>query len=479
MTFKTSLWRMCYGGVAGLVVMALMLLASPAAAQEADNWSPETKLFSTQQQETLKTIEIITDSGHNTHALLLGTRYEGDIPAILYTSWDGKQWSQPLDVFLLEGLTLPVLSAVDVALDDQDYIHLIYGGGAVYHAKVHITQVADTRAWERQLVAADDVFTKPAVAFGPEGTVHVVYGVRALDRVMYARLPSGQDAWLPAREVYGASVTDTWIGYPGIVVTPGGDLLVWWNQMEATGENSGRNKGVQIARSTNDGESWSMPNQVVEGYYQAFYYNLDEVLARAVAGGLGTGGRYVAFSYDEGHTWTVPKDIGLGGVEGQQSVTVLQDGDGVWHFVEQTAAGFALAPWDGADWRQPIFLANPCCLDPQNPVGGISNGNLVHLFWESHGDPVSWYAGYSLKSPPISSSEVKTNPLQVVSDSTVVPDTKTPLQIIEKTKLEQREVPVAEQETDQPSVIAFICIALPSFSLVTLVIIINRYWIKR
>lgn len=415
------------------VLLTLVCLALPLIAlAQFSTWSPPTEFFEVEDGANVQSPTLLTDSGGNLHAFWGAAMTEGQSTALYYSRWQGDNWAEPVDVLLSPdgGDIWPFLARVD----ENDYVHMFWSSeGRLWHSMAHASQLDDARLWSQPDIVPTDQepSTTLAVAQDAQGTWYLVYSNRALDAIFLLKSEDGTDSWTDMSTVHRQAGADTWVGYPGIVVAPDGALWVSWREMES---GSGRSKGLAFARSGDGGATWSEPEQLVEGYYFGGFEVVGDIMVKKYGGGVGTGGRLISFSYDNGATWTRPTEIGTGGGEGAQAIQTVIDGDGDWHFVIQTAGTFADVAWDGVRWSPVDFVVPPevlevCCTTPlgvtENAAAGISNGNRLHVVFEQD-DRMLWYSSRELDA-----STFDPSPLSIpteVDGKRVLPDSPTPTQ---------------------------------------------------
>lgn len=449
------------------------MLFFSVVAQEPSTWTTQAPFFPPDDISGSHGVNaLVTDSGGNLHVLSGGTRFQDDLPATYYSRWTGKGWTEPVDVM--------IPGPIAAVIDDHDVIHVILDGFS--YTQVHASQAANTRVWRSaaSIPTEKTLFTLAiggsALVVDNQDILHIVYGDRELRTIAHLQSADGGLSW-QEQTVYGEENPSVGVAYPSITTTPGGNLIVTWMQVTMDSAQQGRLWGAQSSQSTDGGNTWTAPEKIVAGYYQASHFNLGNALARTVSGGIGTGGRSVSFSHDDGITWTPTTEIGLGGMEGMQAVSVIQDGTGRHYFIEQTDGMFAMVPWDGAVWYPPILLPDPCCDDPQNPVGAITQGNQLHLFWApTNGARQTWYARYLL---PVASlpTHTLTEPTTVATATARVVAESRPDTLPAVTKASTDLAPDVVQDrpaTHSPGLLPLLVFGiLPAFFLVAVVALGN------
>jgi hypothetical protein len=331
---------------------------------------------------------------------------------VLYHSrWDGANWSAPIDV--LASPDGESIRATHLRLDHADYVHAFWtdASGDIWHSAAHASRAQDAHGWLQPALipTQETAFNRLGTAQDASGAWYLVYTNRTADTVRLLRSTDGEMRAWQERTLYTEVRRDTWIAHAGAVVAPDGVLWVWWHELDPDGEGYGH-KSVVTVRSSDGGQTWTQPEQAVTGYYSADFRVIGDTMVRLVFGGLGTGGRYVAFSRDSGSVWTADRDIGTGEGEGMTAIGLAIDGAQSWHFVEATGNGFATVSWEQGAWQPLEYVVPPeeiqaCCSGlggiAENPVIGISDGNRAHVFFEE-ADRVLWYTSRQLDAPYVS-----------------------------------------------------------------------------
>jgi hypothetical protein len=337
--------------------------------------------------------------------------------ALFQSTWRGNNWSVPKDVLVSpDGANI---FPNRVILDNNDYVHIFWGGEGgrrIWHYSAHATQLENPNGWSQHdsIITEDIPFTFDITSAG-QGIWHLAYGNRDLNKIIYRSSADNGDTWVTEQTVHLEISPDIWAGYPGIMIAPDGALWLWWRQME---EGTGRSTGLQYSTLKEPGENWRPPEQYADGYFSGGFSVQDDLMIRAVGGGIGTGGRFVSFSSDNGATWTAPENISAGAGEGAQAIPRVVDSEGNLHFVVETNSAFAQVEWNGRYWGEPDFVVSrdqmvECCITPgkvtENANAAISNGNLMHVFFEE-ADTIIWYANRRLAVPETEASEIPALP---------------------------------------------------------------------
>ncbi len=423
--------------IKSVMLFTIVYLALPLITQaQSSTWSPPTRFFEIDQGGNVQSPTLLTDSGANLHAFWGAAMTEGQPTALYYSHWEDGNWTEPVDVLVSPdgGSIWPFTARVD----ENDYVHVFWmSSSQIWHSMAHVAQLDDARHWTPpDLVPTDETpFTTLGLAQDADGVWYLAYSNRDLDTITLLKSEDGAVSWENAGVIHQEARSDTWVGYPGIVVAPDGALWVSWQEMEA---GSGTSKGLAYARSEDGGATWSEPESLVTGYYFGGFEVIGDVMVKKYGGGIGTGGRFVSFSKDSGSSWTEPRNISAGDGEGAQAIGLVVDSTDDWHFIVETGMTFARVAWNRENWSTPEFvvprdLMQVCCITPgkvtENAAVGISDGNRIHVFYEQD-DSVLWYTSRELDAPrlvPQPPSSPQTAPMDsTTGDVAVAPPTDTP-----------------------------------------------------
>lgn len=194
--------------------------------------------------------------------------------------------------------------------------------------------------------------TQPALLAAPGDELHLAWRVEPAGEVRYSRAQANQAAsaggWLPPRALAQGSA------WPQLALDQQGSLYLAY----VTPVNEGR--GVYLAQSLDDGESWSEPNLVFDAAAAGWQMVDHPALAvdagggvylawtqKALAGELQPLKIYTAQSLDQGLTWSDPLAQSQSGVDWPRMVVV----NGQLHLVFHRQVDQSL-------WHSWIDLAN-------------------------------------------------------------------------------------------------------------------------
>lgn len=346
-----------------LLVLALMgLTVSAVHGQEGRGWS-EPQLLLTAPANDNGTIPIVyTGPSNNTHLLYFGRPADDpDGPfALYYARWVDGAWTPPIDVLVSPDGALPsYLAAVE---DSQGYLHVFWSTNAIWRARVALAEATNPQSWNTpEIVYGDRPTLEIAAAIDPDDDIHLAVSTRS-STVEYISAPSDGSSGEPVL-IHEISGSDFWPYHISLVTTAHGKLLACWAETDGTGTA----RGVWCSSSEDKGRSWGAPEMIASGHRGARLFDFPATgqVGRIIWGGLGTGGRELQLSEDEGRTWSPPVDltqgISMAGYTGQVAAmdsagnihVLINPGDGKYVHV-RTQNGNWLphiqTGWQASDW---------------------------------------------------------------------------------------------------------------------------------
>ncbi len=312
-------------------------------------------------------------------------------------------------------------SEVSLAIDPTDPRHVVAaansaGGFGVY------TSRNGGETWNAELLQPTDVFglagsrffglSDPAVAFAPDGTLHVAGLAYIPGSAVFVASRSAPDAPWQGHIVWESEVAATFNDKEWLAVHPEtGTLIVAWQREplldslrsveQASGGAADLDIGqIVVSRSTDAGATWSLPavvstslhnngTQVAvtrDGRFHLLWVDYEQpALVHAV-------------SQDDGRTWSAParlSDLVIVGafpdfsrMHTLPALTAVGDGlVAVWHDGRFDAADVLTATYDGTAWSMPERV----------PDDEIGSGRIQFYPWAA-GDAngtlhVSYYSG--------------------------------------------------------------------------------------
>ena len=110
---------------------------------------------------------------------------------LMYTRWDGRQWTIPVDIFFAppQEFTL-VIAFPHAVIDENGRIHLIWLGEpsapnyAIYYSSAPALAALSSHTWEPRATLANDLT-------GTNYSIHIAYTPPTTLHVLYARVATG------------------------------------------------------------------------------------------------------------------------------------------------------------------------------------------------------------------------------------------------------------------------------------------------
>lgn len=304
-------------------------------------------------------------------------------------------------------------SEVSLAIDPTDPQHLVAaansgGGFGVYTSRdgganwtAELLSALDLLP-EGRFMAAGVSLSDPAVAFGPDGTVHIA-GLAYIPGsavVVFSR--AGDDAPWTSSTVWQSEVAATFNDKEWLAVDPAsGTMLVAWQREpamdslrtvdETTGLTDADLGVIVTSRSTDGGASWSLPVVASESLHN----NGTQVawiggVAHLVWVDYERPGLQHAVSTDGGASWGEPEDVAdLRIVKAFPAFgrmhtlpALASDGKGlavVWHDARNDAADVLVSLWDGAGWSAPERVPDDAALVQFYPWAAYDGAGVLHV----------------------------------------------------------------------------------------------------
>jgi hypothetical protein len=315
--------------------------------------------------------------------------------AILYTRWDGKGWTKPVDV--LYSPDDPVASYPAAIVDKKGNIHLVWTGLTnIYYSQAPASQAESALAWSPPLVIASDSARsnwESSIAVDSEGNLHIAYAARGDEVGIYhvASTDNGATWSQPVRISQPLDVLESSLSGVKLIADGADRLHVVWQ----ANTSEGFGQSANYARSTDGGQTWSSPFQL--GYRQTgdFYIGYPSIASVGpeeldviyVAGA--NKGRWERISRDGGSTWGEPQHIipEMEGINGY--VIPVVDGAGQKHLIinmrptTTQAVGIYYSSWDGIQWSPAVRLADsgPMAETAHFAAASVRLGNEIHVVW--------------------------------------------------------------------------------------------------
>jgi transposase len=334
----------------------------------------------------------------------------GNGNTLMYAVWDGRGWSDPVDVRVSSQNRRLTSPQADV--DANGVLHVVWFEGAdrLMYARAHVLQAQFARHWAEPVeldANAGAIEDGADLVAGEPGTLHVLYAggsrFRILQEpraVLYVHSTDGGASWseptvlmeIPGQD-YGASDLR-------LFLDPAGRLHATWVEWNVEGFG----QTVYYTRSLDRGGTWE-PAELVD-HKDPDKPHSESWRERIIVAGDDAGHLfrfwltappahwYYQLSTDGGATWGSKSRLFVD-LEGDQGPpTLAQDGAGRLHLfiglrttpksqIGRDIRGLWHGEWTGAMWSSPELLG-PNERHGNNPKAAIVRGNELVVTWWSH-----------------------------------------------------------------------------------------------
>lgn len=340
---------------------------------------------------------------------------------IMYASWDGVDWSSPVDILLTPSDGVEPVGGEHKAwqpaavIDDRGMIHLIWLGqypDKLYYSTAFAPLAGAASSWSTPMILAEDpTGSQYSIDIGYEApnVLHLVYArvhwetqyADGQPRLLaYMKSTDGGETW--SSPVNITIVPDLERGYSNVrlLVTPTGHLVASWTEWDL----SGNGQAVYVARSLDSGNTWDAPVKLAER--EPLDYERDWMKLAWLEGdrlvAVWEGGyrayRHFMFSDDAGLTWSEPWDRFYWLIGDNGFPDFARDGAGNLHFfvAQRVREGSIGRPGELGLWHS-VWLGGDNWTDAKLLGGGndmvfisvvIAGGNNLVAAWYAtlHGE---------------------------------------------------------------------------------------------
>jgi hypothetical protein len=381
------------------------------------------------------------------------TERDEEATEIYYRRWDGASWQHPVNVFVSEvGGGVRVLAA-DV--DCQGRLHVIWFGEkrfnrVLYHSWAWVQASIDARSFTtRQIITGTGMSDGDLVIDG-DGNLHLVFMAENTRSIFYITAHANDDPilWSPAIDVTLKGSTRI-VSEPQIALTRDGTRHVVWTEFN----QKGFGLGVHYVRSR-DGLEWEVPQLIfrpeaderggILARWITVATDANDNIHLAWSRGVGrVDGRYHQWSEDQGESWSEPRVIQEGYSGSTGYATMVTDNTGQLHMVmsahnravsHETTLFYTIWDRQAKVWTYPESMVSEG-FGGERPMLAITGGNTLHVIWHRWSKPVAvLYTQRVLDVPslPTSSYPAPPSPTPIqpraTTVSTSVSPTATPME---------------------------------------------------
>lgn len=320
---------------------------------------------------------------------------------VMYSRWNGRNWSEPLDIFISppENFNRKI-AGIRGVLDDMGRIHLVWMGpdDMLFYGSVYANEAGNAAAWDGPILIAEDqtgTQYSAGIAYQSPHTLHMIYGRDPQDSanrtVAYIRSVDNGATWSSPVDIYAFPDPERGASNTRIHVDPYHEEHVYatWTEWDQTGNG----QVIYFARSHNSGETWDRPVPLavrVGDEYQRDWTNL-AVLSETELMVFWSGGfrayPQAQYSYDGGQTWTDAIDTLYWLIADNGYAEFIRDSDDRLHLfiTRRVREGYTYkcdnipecSGQGNAIWHT-VWQGGTAWSEPE-PVGGFQYGNFISL----------------------------------------------------------------------------------------------------
>ena len=353
---------------------------------------------------------VLCDQYQNTH-ILWSDRFGES--ALYYMNDISGDWSAPMDVITNADDIRNMIKLSAVIDDSTDILHVLWVDqwikGVLHYSQVPISEASNPRAWMKSVPLALGT-ENGSIDVDPEGNLHLVYGTSGDDNlevgIDYIRSSDSGETWSTPINVVSKKVPFPSDPYAEIAVDETGRVHVG---ITYRSQDYGSYSEVGYARSVDGGFTWSD-------------YELIDDLGTAWQG-VSTISPYAfgeneihltwhdprrmhRWSNDGGSTWSEPDQVlPLGAAFGGPNA-LTQDSSGAVHLVTAINEGVYSARWDGSMWGSPERIEDRE-IDPHGQEIAICQGNKLQVVYDDRNDSQKiWYSNRTVDAPRLNRQPV-------------------------------------------------------------------------
>jgi hypothetical protein len=375
-------------GIVALFVSLLTLAGILSLSAQDNEWQTLEQIYASYDialGHSMAKPSLIADAAGGLHAVWGGATFDQPVnglpDVIMYAHWDGESWSEPNDIFIGEGEQRAVFPTGVV--DNEGFLHLIWGVPRLRYSKVPIALAADANEWSAPYAPGNnEIIVSPSdMEIDSDGNLHIVVADGDTGDVYHMFSADKGETWrepVAVSLISGASAALT----TNMAIDSNNTIHVVWTQIPLPEAYPPR--GVFYSRSADGGLTWSPPASIVGNDYGDANIAVapDETVHIVYNGRAGVGGKYHRWSQTGGVTWSDPFEIVPAGTGGMNTAPGLQvDAQNRLHMVAGTVQNVWYSVWEDNTWS-PLYdlrsLALTPLLETEWLSSNIVSGNQIH-----------------------------------------------------------------------------------------------------
>jgi len=407
--------------ILGLVILISLLLTpsgmgyQTVSAQDQDEekpWSEAIDLCTTDKcwfpkmtSDLAGNIHVVWGSWGGSEAIT-----EQATNTIYYTRYDGKTWTEPLDIIIAPA-TEGTVEIGDIFVAPDGMLYLAWGSdGTVYVSNVPVELADNAREWTTTVV---DEGTRPRLGYDPERNyLYCIYILtlrdesdtsdqepRQLYNIMVTYAEDSDLNWAERASVFELRTKNATAVVSNVVVGQNGVVHISWS--ENTLQSNWLGASIWYARIINDGETIQSTIQKLSGPTdakspnQAYPYLVecpDGDLFAFWSNGVGSDvGRYYRFSYDTGNNWEPIENAFAGAISGLTGMPGIICTNNKIEVATSAFSGLDILTgvrYSTYDVREKTWtqLESIEVKDHpgEHPSLALTHGNRLHLIWNDY-----------------------------------------------------------------------------------------------
>lgn len=427
-----------------LLVISIVILTNAwvFAQLQGDQWTPPLRLSTDEGTYLDRSTAMVADPYGSVHVFWVETGFEDKRAVVQHTSFDGENWSHPVDVVATK--PMGELGTVSTFLSSDNILYLMWTAGVngpVFYSTASVQFAGNAAAWSTP-VRVDIPAFQAQLLIDSQQVFHLVY------TNFYGEEPG---VFVIQSADQGQSWTEpTWLdpdiptNFAPLVMQAALDVDDGLHVLWAYQDLSAAGADVRYSHSLDGGQTWTLPFTIDSPDEAPDELRLPEP-SLAVSGsfvyviwaGNSATNREFRFSTDRGQSWSVPIRV-FGDLLGQ----ALGDGTAIdslgrLQFVGQLRwpQGLYHYSWDGRSWSAPelFYLIQR---NDQEGIGSrihahnvklaVGQGNLlVTTFTDNPGGPLYAMTRRLSDAPAMMLGPATLSPTPTVSPATPSPEVAT------------------------------------------------------